>query len=76
MHDASFLRLKTVELGYTLPQNLISKWHLSNLRLYLSSINLASISAFKLWDPELGGNGLGYPLQRVVNIGLNIGFEK
>jgi TonB-linked SusC/RagA family outer membrane protein len=74
MHDASFLRLKTVELGYTLPHNLAAKMYMSNLRIYVSGTNLACISAFKLWDPELGGNGLGYPLQRVVNIGLNIGF--
>jgi TonB-linked SusC/RagA family outer membrane protein len=74
MHDASFLRLKTVELGYTLPTNLTKKLLLSNFRIYLSGSNLASISAFKIWDSEMSGNGLGYPLQRVINIGLNIGF--
>jgi TonB-linked SusC/RagA family outer membrane protein len=74
MHNASFLRLKTLEIGYTLPQNLTSKWYISNLRIYLSGTNLLCFSPFKLWDPELGGNGLGYPLQRVMNIGLNVGF--
>ena len=29
---------------------------------------------FKLWDPEMAGNGLGYPVQRVINVGLNLGF--
>ncbi|MDR1154755.1 MAG: SusC/RagA family TonB-linked outer membrane protein, partial [Bacteroidales bacterium] len=74
MHDASFLRLKTVEIGYTIPQALGKKLYLNSLRVYLSGTNLASISAFKIWDPEMGGNGLGYPLQRVINVGLNISF--
>ncbi|GHT50155.1 SusC/RagA family TonB-linked outer membrane protein [Bacteroidia bacterium] len=74
MQDASFLRLKSVEAGYTLPKSVRSKLHMSNLRLYVSATNLFAVSAFKLWDPEMGGNGLGYPLQRVINVGLNIGF--
>jgi TonB-linked SusC/RagA family outer membrane protein len=74
MQDASFIRLKSVEVGYTLPQTLTKKFFVSNLRVYLSGTNLASWSRFKLWDPEMAGNGLGYPLQRVINIGLNIGF--
>ncbi|MDR2472258.1 MAG: TonB-dependent receptor [Tannerella sp.] len=74
MHDASFLRLKTIEVGYSLPTAVANKLYMSNLRLYFSGTNLASFSAFKLWDPELGGNGLGYPLQRVFNFGLNLGF--
>jgi hypothetical protein len=74
MQDASFIRLKSVEIGYTLPQMVTKKLHMSNLRVYLSGTNLASWSGFKLWDPEMAGKGLGYPIQRVINIGLNIGF--
>ncbi|KAA6341908.1 TonB-dependent receptor SusC [termite gut metagenome] len=74
MQDATFLRLKTVELGYTLPQVLIRKLYMTNFRVYLSGTNLLCWSAFKLWDPEMAGNGLGYPLQRVINVGLTIGF--
>ncbi|GAB6395395.1 MAG: SusC/RagA family TonB-linked outer membrane protein [Bacteroidales bacterium] len=74
MYDASFLRLKSVELGYTLPAKLVQKYRISNLRLYVSGTNLYCWSGFKLWDPEMGGEGLGYPLQRVINVGLNIGF--
>ncbi|MDR0697683.1 MAG: TonB-dependent receptor [Tannerella sp.] len=74
MHDASFLRLKTVEIGYTLPEKLVRKLYMTNLRIYVSGTNLACFSPFKIWDPEMGGNGLGYPLQRVINAGLNIGF--
>jgi hypothetical protein len=74
MQDATFLRLKSVELGYTLPQNLTKKIAITNLRIYLSGTNLLCWSPFKLWDPEMAGNGLGYPLQRVINVGLNVGF--
>jgi TonB-linked SusC/RagA family outer membrane protein len=74
MQDASFIRLKTVEIGYKLPDAWVNKIYLSNCRVYLSGTNLFSVSGFKLWDPEMAGNGLGYPLQRVFNIGLNIGF--
>jgi TonB-linked SusC/RagA family outer membrane protein len=74
MQDATFLRLKSAELGYTLPQNITKKAYMNNLRVYVSATNLLCWSRFKLWDPEMAGNGLGYPLQRVINVGLNIGF--
>lgn len=74
MQDASFLRLKSVELGYTIPREIINRIHLQNLRFYVSGTNLLCFSSFKLWDPEMAGNGLGYPVQRVFNIGLNIGI--
>ncbi|MGQ8337209.1 SusC/RagA family TonB-linked outer membrane protein [Sunxiuqinia sp. A32] len=74
MRDGSFLRLKTVELGYTVPKSFVEKCRLSNIRIYASGSNLAVFSAFKLWDPEMGGNGLAYPLQRVINLGATIDF--
>ncbi|SFG39930.1 TonB-dependent receptor [Prevotella sp. KH2C16] len=75
MRDGSFLRLKQVELGYTIPQKLTKKWHMSSLRFYLSGSNLFCWSSFKMWDPEQGTSALNYPLQRVINIGLNVTFE-
>jgi TonB-linked SusC/RagA family outer membrane protein len=72
MHDGSFMRLKTVELGYTLPAKLAKKLHMQSLRLYVTGNNLLTFSSFKLWDPEMGSNGLGYPIQRVYNIGINV----
>lgn len=74
MQDATFLRLKSVELGYTFPTALTKKYKVQNLRFYVSGTNLLCWSKFKLWDPEMAGNGLGYPVQRVINVGLNIGF--
>lgn len=74
MQDATFLRLKSVEVGYTVPQVLTKKVKVQNLRVYVSGTNLLCWSKFKLWDPEMAGNGLGYPIQRVINVGINLGF--
>lgn len=74
MRDGSFLRVKQIELGYTLPQKLIQRAKLSNLRVYATGNNLFTISKFKLWDIEMAGNGLGYPVQRVINFGIQVGF--
>jgi hypothetical protein len=74
MQDATFIRLKSAELGYSFPEKWLKKIYMTNLRIYVSGTNLLGWSAFKLWDPEMAGNGLGYPLQRVFNVGLNIGF--
>jgi len=75
MRNAAFLRFKQLEIGYTLPKRLRDKIHTSNLRVYVSGTNLLLFSGFKLWDVEMAGDGLGYPLQRVFNLGLNISFN-
>jgi TonB-linked SusC/RagA family outer membrane protein len=75
MRDGSFLRLKQAEIGYTIQGKWQQKLHLANLRVYVSGTNLLNFSKFKLWDVEMGGKGLGYPVQRVVNLGLNISFK-
>jgi TonB-linked SusC/RagA family outer membrane protein len=74
MRNGAFLRLKTVELGYNFSQAQLNRLRLKGLRLYANAMNLFSISTFKMWDPEMGGNGLGYPVQRVVNAGINVSF--
>ena len=74
MQDATFLRLKSVEIGYTLPRDILKKIKVQNFRIYASGTNLLCWSKFKLWDPEMAGNGLGYPIQRVFNVGINLGF--
>jgi hypothetical protein len=80
LRNGSFLRLKSVEIGYTLPSRLTSRAKMTNLRIYCSGTNLLTFSKFKLWDPELGGNrdangnGMGYPVQRVFNLGLQLSF--
>src|SRR5690606_37604427 len=68
LRNGSFLRLKSVEVGYTIPERIIP-W---KTRVYFSGINLLTFSSFKDWDVEMGGNALNYPIQKVVNLGLNI----
>lgn len=74
LRNGEFLRVKQVELGYSLPQRTVKKMHLNKLRVYVNSSNLFTFSHFKLWDVEMGGNGLGYPVQRVFNIGVDLSF--
>lgn len=63
LRDASFLKLKNAEIGYSY----------NNMRLYLSGTNLLTFSKFKLWDPEQGGgSGLKYPTTRVINVGFQM----
>lgn len=63
LRDASFLKLKNAEIGYTYKK----------MRFYISGSNLLTFSKFKLWDPEQGGgSGLKYPTQRVFNIGIQM----
>lgn len=75
MRDGSFVRLKQMEFGYTLPQKLTNKIHIDNLRVYFQGNNFLCWSKFKLWDPELAGEGFNYPIQRTFNIGVNVTFK-
>lgn len=75
MRDGSFLRLKQAEIGYTIPGKWKEKLRIDNLRVYVSGTNLLLWSKFKLWDVEMGGNGLGYPIQRVFNVGINVSIN-
>lgn len=74
LHDGAFMRLKSAEIGYTFPQSILNRHHFSFARIYVNGTNLFVLSRFKTWDPEMGGNGLGYPIQRVFNMGVNFGF--
>jgi len=72
LRDGKFLRLKTVELGYSLPE--FSKIGMKGSRFYINAENLFVIAPFKMWDPEMGGNGLAYPINRRFNIGVQLSF--
>lgn len=73
LRDMSYLRLKTLEIGYTLPKKITRLIHMENVRFYLIGQNLLTFSDFKLWDPEMGSsNGQQYPLSKSVTIGVTI----
>lgn len=74
MRDGSFLRLKQLEIGYNLPRGLLQRFAVSDLRIYANGTNLFTWSKFDLWDVEMAGNGLGYPIQRVFNLGIHLSF--
>ncbi|SEA07223.1 TonB-linked outer membrane protein, SusC/RagA family [Arachidicoccus rhizosphaerae] len=74
LRDGSFMRLKSAELGFNFPAKLLKRYGMTSCRLYLNGTNLFTFSAFKLWDPEMGASGLGYPIQRVMNVGVQIGL--
>jgi TonB-linked SusC/RagA family outer membrane protein len=75
LNNASFVRLKNVELGYTIPKATLSKLKISSLRVYASAFNLFTITGVKDFDPEGNSNsGQFYPQQRILNLGVNIKF--
>lgn len=70
MRNGAFLRIKQIELGYTFKETLTKRIGIEKIRMYVNGTNLHNFSKFKLWDVEMGGNGLGYPLQKVYNFGI------
>lgn len=72
MRSGDFLRLKSVEMGYTIPDIKLLK--LKATRIYFTATNVFLISSFKLWDVEMGGNGLSYPIQSVYSVGAQLNF--
>jgi TonB-linked SusC/RagA family outer membrane protein len=77
IEDASYLRLKNLELGYNLPASLINKIGLSKLRIYAGGQNMLTFTKMKNFDPERarGGNTDQLtPLYKVFTLGLNVKF--
>ncbi|MNR05677.1 TonB dependent receptor [compost metagenome] len=75
LRDGAYLRLKNVELGYTLPSRLMSSIHVNKARVYVMGYNLAVWDSLKIWDPELGsGNGMNYPISKTITLGLTVNF--
>jgi TonB-dependent starch-binding outer membrane protein SusC len=84
IEDGSFIRCKNITLGYTLPQQLLTKVHMSSLRVYFNVTNAFIIKKYKGVDPEIGSwdplmagvdNGF-YPQPRVFTIGANLALTK
>ena len=85
MEDAGYVRLKNVTLGYNLPQTLLAKLKMSSVRVYVTGINLAVITDYTGWDPEVntdyrsgtinqGGDFYAAPQIKSWAFGVNIGF--
>lgn len=72
IEDGSFIKLKTMTLGYTLPENLLSRLHLRTARVYFQAQNIFTITGYKGADPE--GLGYTYPLPRTYTLGITLGI--
>ena len=71
-YDSKYLRLKNVEIGYTIRQ---PRWFksLSSARFYLNGTNLLTFSKFDTWDPEMGSsNGQKYPITKGITLGVQV----
>lgn len=72
MRNGDFLRLKNVDFGYNVGN--VDKIGLKGARIYFSATNLFVLSKFKMWDVEMGGNGLNYPIQSIYNFGVSLNY--
>jgi TonB-linked SusC/RagA family outer membrane protein len=77
IEDGSYLRIKNVTLGYTLPQSLTERAFITSARIYLSGQNLYTFTKYKGFDPEISSSGIDnnvYPVTRTVSLGVNLNF--
>jgi len=75
LNNASFVRLKNLEFGYTLPNKLLSKLNIKQLRVYTNAFNLLTFTGVKDYDPEgNSSSGQFYPQQRIMNLVVNVKF--
>ncbi|MDO4497024.1 MAG: TonB-dependent receptor [Bacteroidales bacterium] len=81
IHDGSYVRLKNIELGYTIPQNITKKAFISRLRAYVAAENLLTFTKYYGYDPEISSAGTSsgmdfgvYPQPRTFKVGVNVTF--
>ncbi|MBP1613511.1 MAG: Outer rane cobalamin receptor protein [Bacteroidetes bacterium] len=77
VEDGSYLRIKNITLGYTLPKQWLEKIQLDNARVYFSCENVATITGYSGFDPEVDVNGIDsnrYPISRTYSVGVNFNF--
>lgn len=75
LRDMSFLRLKTLEIAYDIPETFLSRFNITRLKIFLSGTNLFTIDKLKIFDPETSsGSGNFYPQSKIYNIGFNVTF--
>ena len=75
LEDGSYLRLKNITLGYTLPKKSLSKIYVSGARMFISAQNLLTLTRYSGFDPEVSGIDSGsYPMTRTISLGLDIKF--
>lgn len=75
LHDASYIRLKNIELGYNIPSRITQLAKISNARIYLNGQNLFTWDKLKYWDPEsITSRLVLYPIMKIYNVGISLTF--
>ncbi len=83
IYDGGYVRLKNISLGYNLPKDMVSKWKVQRVRIYVSAQNIATFTDYRGYDPEVnyrnsnlnaGVDYASYPNAKSYTVGLNIGF--
>lgn len=74
LYNASYIKLKTLQIGYTFPKRWMDKLYVNNLRLFLAGENLATITDYPGLDPEMGAGLNLYPTPRQYSVGINLTF--
>lgn len=73
LHKTDYIRLKNMEIGYRLPKKWLSKMFMNDVRVYVSGMNLLTLTGVKDFDPESSSTS-SYPLNRVYNVGISVTF--
>lgn len=79
LQDASYVRLKNIQIGFNVPGKILEKWGIQNLRLYISGENIYTHTKLRMFDPEglqnlINGSGKTYPMSATYSTGLNVTF--
>lgn len=75
VRDASYIKLKNLQIGYTLPESLVNRWGISRMRIYLSGQNVLTFTKYPYLDPEVpSGRGTVYPQVRTFSLGITVNF--
>lgn len=75
LFNKDYIRLKNLQLAYTVPKNITDRYKIGTLRFYVNGNNLLTFNKYKIFDPEAtASNGVYYPQSRVLNTGLSLSF--
>lgn len=75
LRNSNYLRLKNIEIGYSVPEKITQRAGISNIRIYAGGLNLFTWDKMQLWDPEsTSGNGAYYPQTKLLNLGARVTF--
>jgi TonB-dependent starch-binding outer membrane protein SusC len=75
LFSKDYIRLKNIEIGYSLPNRITDKANLGSVRFYVNGLNVFTVAKYKIFDPESENSaGTNYPQSRIINTGLSLTF--